>query len=149
MGQQSGPTSSVAVERQDGIGLPSIEELERQFAGGPSDGTPAEAFTNAIVTITRNAHDDVQDRVVTLSLDDEPWDRLRYGQVLTRHVPPGRHVIKGHNTMLTTTFEFDAAPGEHVRVRCANAVSRGGALLMLIIGWAMLRVRFERDHDAA
>ncbi len=145
MGRHQGPPGSGIAEREQDIRVPDSEELERQFAGTPSDLPDAAAFTNATVTITRNAADDVQDRVVTLWLDDERWDVLRYGQALMRNVPPGRHVVKAHNTLIATKFEFDAAPGEHVRLRCANTVARGGALLMLLIGWAMLRVRIERE----
>lgn len=144
MGQQQGPATPGLAEREDGIGLPSIEELERQYAGTPADHPTAAAFTNATVSITRNAADDVQDRVVTLWLDDESWGVLRYGQTFMRNVPPGQHRVKAHNTLIATRFEFDAAPGEHVRLRCSNTVARGGALLMLLIGWAMLRVRIER-----
>lgn len=80
-----------------------------------------------------------------LWLDDERWDVLRYGHMLTRPVSPGRHKVKAHNTLFGTTFEFEAKAGEHVRLRCVNGVVPGGALLMLLIGWAMLRVRIERD----
>jgi hypothetical protein len=142
--QHDSPGTTLA-DRDDDIRLPDIEELERQFAGTPSEVPVTTAFTNATLSVTRNAANDVQDRAVTLWLDDERWDVLRYGQTLTRTVPPGRHVVKGHNTLIATRFEFEAAPGEHVRLRCANTVARGGALLMLLIGWAMLRVRIERE----
>lgn len=143
MGRDEGPAGTTITD--DEIRLPDIDELERQFAGTPSEVPVSAAFTNATVIVTRNAADDVQDRVVTLWLDGERWDVLRYGQTLSRSVPAGHHIIKGHNTLIATKFEFDAAPGERVRLRCANTVARGGALLMLLIGWAMLRVRIERE----
>ncbi len=153
MGRHEGPLGTAIADGEETIRLPDIDELERQFAGTPSDVPDPAGFTSATVTVTRNAADDVQDRVVTLWLDEERWDVLRYGQTLTRNVPPGRHIVKAHNTLISTKFEFEATPGEHVRLRCANVVARGGALLMLLIGWAMLRVRLEREppisHRAA
>lgn len=145
MPRQHDPPGTALADRDVDIRLPDIEELERQFAGTPSDIPVTTAFTNATLSVTRNAADDVQDRVVTLWLDDERWDVVRYGQTLMRSVPPGRHIVKAHNTLIATRFEFEAAPGEHVRLRCANTMARGGALLMLLIGWAMLRVRIERE----
>jgi hypothetical protein len=146
MRQKDGPVdAAVATEPGADIDVLNIEELERQFATTPSDGREAARFMDATLTLTRNAPDDVQDRVVTFWLDDERWDILRYGHTLSRSVSAGHHRLKAHNTLLTTIFEFDARPGEHIRLRCANAVSRGGTLLMLIIGWAALRVRIERE----
>lgn len=140
------PESSVVLPgHTEEVRLPDVEELEHQFARSPSDTPAPTAFTNATLIIRRNAADDVQDRVVTLWLDDERWDTLRYGHTLTRSVPPGRHRLKAHNTLIGTTFEFDATPGEYIHLRCSNTIARGGALLMLLIGWAMLRVRIERE----
>lgn len=103
----------------------------------------------ATLTVRRNANDDVQDRLVTLWVDEERWDVLRYGRTLSRELPPGRHRLRANNTLVNTTFEFDAAPGEHVRLRCSNAFAKGGALLMLLVGWAGLRVRIEPDPEPA
>jgi hypothetical protein len=143
MDRHPGIRTSVLQDRD--VELPEIEELERQYASTPSDGKDVGSHIDATLTISRNAAHDVQDRQVTLWLDDERWDILRYGHTLTRPVSPGRHKVKGHNTLFGTTFEFEAKPGEHVRLRCVNGVVPGGALLMLLIGWAMLRVRIERD----
>lgn len=149
MGRQPGPRTSVLPDRDAGVELLDIEELERQYASTPSDGKDVGSHHDATLTITRNAADDVQDRQVTLWLDDERWDVLRYGRTLTRPLSPGRHKVKAHNTLFGTTFAFEAKPGEHVRLRCVNGVMSGGALLMLLIGWAMLRVRIERDAPHA
>lgn len=145
MSEKARPVRVVAIEQESEITLPDVEELERQFAGASPERREPVPFTDATLTIVRNAPDDVQDRVVTLWFDDERWDVLRYGQTLTRNITPGPHRLKAHNTLLGTTFAFDIKPGEHVRLRCANAVAPGGTLLMLLIGWAMLRVRIERD----
>ena len=47
--------------------------------------------------------------------------------------------------MSSDVIEFEAAPGEDVRVRCSNTLARGGMLMMLAIGFAVLRVRLERE----
>jgi hypothetical protein len=98
----------------------------------------------ARLSIVRDAPDDVQDRVVNLWIDDHAWGRLRYGQTLTQDVDPGRHVVKAHNTLFGTTIEFDAAPGEEVRLRCENGLTGGGKLMVLMLGVAYLRVRLTR-----
>jgi len=125
------------------MAVPDAVELERQFAAVGERATPP--VTDATLTLVRNAPDDVQDRSVTFWLDDERWDNLRYGQEISRNIAPGPHRLRAHNTLVSTTFDFDAKPGEQIRLRCANAVSKGGALMMLIIGWAAMRVRIERD----
>lgn len=147
MRQKDGPAAAVGVTTgpDADVDVLDIDELERQFATTPADGREAARFRDATLTLTRNAPDDVQDRVVTFWLDGERWDILRYGQTLSRSVSPGHHRLKAHNTLVSTIFEFDARPGEHIRLRCANAITRGGALMMLIIGWAALRVRIERE----
>lgn len=142
MRSQRGPT--VAPGLDENVRLPDIDELERQFAGPSSDAPVEIPFVDATLTFTRNAPDDVQDRPVKLWVDDELWGILRYGQSLTRSIPPGHHRVKGHNTLMGTTFEFDARSGERVELKCSNTIVGGGALLMLLIGWAALRVRIER-----
>jgi hypothetical protein len=137
-----GPT--LIPDLDEDIRLPDIDELERQFGGTSSNGPHDTAFADAILTIFRNAPDDVQDRVVTLWFDDEEWARIRYGQSLTRSVPAGHHRLKAHNTLFATTFEFDATPGERIHLRCSNTLARGSFLLLWIIHWAAIRVRIER-----
>lgn len=132
-----------AVEPETRIAVPDAAELARQFAATGERSTPP--MPDATLTLTRNAPDDVQDRTVTFWLDNERWDSLRYGREMSRQISPGPHRLRAHNTLLSTTFDFEARPGEQIRLRCANAVSRGGALMMLIIGWAAMRVRIERD----
>jgi hypothetical protein len=102
--------------------------------------------TQATITITRNAPDDVQDRWIRIYIDDLPEEILRYGEVLTREVPSGPHRIKAHNTLSSDTLEIDAQPGEDVRIRCHNTIARGGILMMLTTGFAFITVRLEREE---
>jgi hypothetical protein len=100
--------------------------------------------TPATITITRDAPDDVQDRWIRIYIDDLPEEILRYGETLRRVVGPGRHRVKAHNTLSSHVIEFDAAPGEDVRLACHNTVARGGILMMLTTGFAFINVRLER-----
>ena len=95
------------------------------------------------VTIFRDTADDVQDRWVRIFIDDGPEEILRYGDRLTRELPPGRHRVKGHNTLSSDTIEVDVAPGRQVRIRCHNRVAKGGVLMMLTTGFAFITVKLE------
>jgi len=99
---------------------------------------------NAVLTITRDTADDVQDRWIRVWLDGEPQDVLQYGKTLRREFAPGHHVLKVSNTLSRDTYEFDAKPGEHIKLRCHNAIARGGFLTILMIGVGAIRVRLER-----
>lgn len=139
-----GPAGLLALPLTDEIQLPTADELERQFTRAPFDAPRQPPLVDATLTLVRNAPDDVQDRTVTLWLDEEPWSRLRYGQTLTRSIPCGRHRVRANNTLLDAVAEFDAAPGEHIHFRCANTLARGSMLLFWMIHWAAIRVHLER-----
>ena len=49
-----------------------------------------------------------------------PGRTCRTGNPFARDIAPGPHVVKAHNTLFGTTLEFEAAPGEEVRLSCAN-----------------------------
>ena len=99
----------------------------------------------ASLVITRDHPQDIQDRPVYLWIDAEKWDRvLKYGTTFTCELAPGRHTIKANNTLFSHTVEFDAAPGETVRYRCENGLTGGGAMMILMMGVAYLRVRLSR-----
>lgn len=99
----------------------------------------------ATLTISRHHPQDIQDRVVNLWLDGEPIGKLKYGTTVTREISPGPHTLKAHNTLFKHVVTFDAAPGEHVRYRCHNGITGGGAVMILMLGVAYLRVRLERE----
>jgi hypothetical protein len=99
----------------------------------------------ATLTIVRDHPMDVQDRPIYLWIDGEKWDGiLRYGRTFTAKLPPGRHKIKAHNTLLGHSIEIVAAPGEDIRLRCTNGLTGGGMVMVLMLGVAYLRVRLER-----
>jgi hypothetical protein len=80
---------------------------------------------------------------VRLFIDDEPAEILRYGETVRLQVPPGRHRLKAHNTLSKDVIDFDAAPGQKIRIRCHNHFAKGGILMMLTIGFAFIKVRLE------
>lgn len=102
-----------------------------------------EGSSAATVEIFRDTQDDVQDRWVRLFIDDEPAEILRYGETFRRQVAPGRHRLKAHNTLSKDVIDFDALPGQTIRIRCHNHFARGGILMMLTIGFAFIKVRLE------
>ena len=104
--------------------------------------------THATLIITRNAPDDVQDRWVRVFIDESPEEILRYGEVLTRQIPPGSHRVRAHNTLSADTLEFSATPGQTVRVKCFNSVAKGGVLMLLATGCAFINVRLVLDSGA-
>jgi hypothetical protein len=121
-----------------------------QFTQSPNGNHPMPQCNDPItqspaaVTITRNEPEDVQDRWIRIYIDDQPEEILRYGEVLTRELAPGHHRVKAHNTLSKDVIEFDAAPGEQIRVRCHNTIAAGGVLSMLVTGFAFIKVRLER-----
>jgi hypothetical protein len=98
----------------------------------------------ARLSIVRDHPQDIQDRLVRLWVDGERCDNLGYGQTHVRDIAPGPHVVKAHNTLFGTTFAFEAAPGEDVRLRLVNGMSGGARLMVLMMGVAYLRVRVEQ-----
>jgi hypothetical protein len=103
---------------------------------------------SARVTITRAEPQDVQDRIVHLWLDGERLENLPYGRTVQRDIAPGRHVVKAHNTLFGTTLDFEAAPGEDVRLSCQNGLTGGGKVMVLMLGVAYLKVRLTQLPSA-
>jgi hypothetical protein len=101
------------------------------------------------ISLSRNRPDDWADRVINVWLDGERLDPIRYGETRTLAVAAGRHEVKVHNTLRGKTLQCDVTPGEHVRLSCGNETATGGFLMMLMMGVAALRVRLEREPDAA
>ena len=123
-----------------------IEALERAWHG-PSDTADKSTskINNAQLTVTRNASNDFQDRQVYLYVDGELWGKVKYGRPMSRDIPPGRHKVRAFNTLFSDTMEIDAKPGEHVRLKCTNALGKGGWIMMVIWQIAALRVKLERE----
>ncbi len=123
----------------------TLEELERAWGGTKHSNAHISKINNAQLTVTRNGASDFQDRQVYLYVDGQLWGKVKYGQQMSREIPPGRHSVRAFNTLFSDTIEIDASPGEHVRVKCTNSLGRGGWLMMVIWQIAALRVRLERE----
>jgi len=126
--------------------LDEIAALQRAFHG--PDNTAAKStskINNAQLTVTRNHASDFQDRQVYLYVDEELWGKVKYNRPVTRDIPPGRHTVRAFNTLFSHTIEIDVVAGEHVRLKCSNALGRGGWIMMVIWQIAALRVRLERE----
>jgi hypothetical protein len=123
-----------------------IEALERAWHGPDNTSERAVSKINsATLTVTRNGAGDFQDRQVFLYVDGELWGKVKYGQPVTREIPPGPHKVRAFNTLFSHTMEIDAVPGEHVRLKCTNGLGRGGWIMMVIWQVAALRVTLERE----
>lgn len=123
-----------------------IDALERAWQGTASGTGPSVTKANqAHLTITRNTRRDFQDRQVYLFVDDQPWGKVKYGHVVSGDIAPGRHRVRAFNTLFSHTIEVQAVAGEHVRLRCTNAMPRAGWLMMIFLHVTALRVRLERE----
>ncbi len=123
-----------------------VEVLNRAWHGAAPGNHPSVTEINrAQLTVVRNSTSDFQDRQVYLFVDDQPWGKVKYGRPLTREIEPGRHRIRAFNTLFSHTIEIDAVPGEHVRLRCSNAMPTAGWLMMIFLHVTALKVRLERE----
>lgn len=136
------PAAARATVVDETLDLETLERLWRLPAPGNRQAPPTVQDTQ--LTILRDSPDDFPDRQIYLFVDDEPWGKVRYGRPLTREIRPGRHRVRAFNTLLSHTIEIDAAPGEHVRLRCSNGMPRAGWLLMIFLHVTYLLVRLER-----
>ena len=121
------------------------EDFERAWHGVSGDRRIAPPVNKVQLTITRNGKSDFQDRQVYLFVDDQPWGKVKYGREVTGEIAPGRHRVRAFNTLFSHTLEIDAAPGEHVRLRCTNSMPTAGWLMMIFLHVTALSVRLERE----
>jgi hypothetical protein len=126
--------------------LREIEALERAWHGPRHTADKFRSkLNNAQLTVTRNSGSDFQDRQVYLYVDGELWGKVRYGRPVSREIPPGRHSIRAFNTLFSHTIEFDAMPGEHVKLRCTNGLPKAGILMFIFFHCTALTVKLERE----
>ena len=82
-----------------------------------------------------------------MALDGERLGILKYGDVATVPISPGRHELRVHNTLAPKKAQFDAAPGQHVRFSTANVRGRGYVYWGLFVGAALMWPALEREAD--
>jgi hypothetical protein len=66
----------------------------------------------ATIILRRTSSEDVGVREIYVSIDGRDAGVLRPGDVVTKPVAPGHHVVKASNTLFRRTCEIDLAPGE-------------------------------------
>lgn len=97
-----------------------------------------------LLTIVRTSTRDERSRQIVCRLNGAHVAELLYGQECTMEIPPGRHELKVHNTLMWRTLAFTAAPGSHVRFTVVNRAPMGFYALLFLIGVAPLILEVER-----
>jgi hypothetical protein len=107
------------------------------------DGFPI--LEPTLLTIHRTSPRDEQTRQIVCALDGRRFGQVLFGQRLTIEIPPGRHALRVHNTLVWKTAEFVAGPGEHLHFTVWNrAWGEGHYVLIVLIGWSPLGVGLAR-----
>lgn len=102
---------------------------------------------DATIVLSRTSPDDIGVREIYVSIDGHDAGVLRPGDVITRVVGPGRHVVKATNTLFRRTRECDLAPGETAEFLGVNKAGGGSmvmAILMAVLGVGALKLEFDR-----
>ncbi len=95
------------------------------------------------VTVFRTSPEDVQQRQIILTLDDQPFATLLYGEKATRGIVPGPHRLRADNTWVWKTIVFDLAPGQHLTFRVINRAGRLTWWMIAIIGAGPMYVTLD------
>jgi len=119
--------------------------LDHSPGPGSLDAWPERFDTfPATVTITRTSETDFASRQLEVSIDGEHAATLMWGDSVTRELPPGRHRIRVHNTLVWKTVDFTLQPEEQVFFEAVNRTGPGTLLLMLLLGVGPLYVSLDR-----
>jgi len=103
--------------------------------------------TDATIVLSRTSPDDIGVREIYVSIDGQDAGVLRPGDVITKTVVPGHHVVKATNTLFRRTRECDLAPGETAEFLGVNKAGGGSmvmAILMAVLGVGALKLEFDR-----
>lgn len=98
----------------------------------------------AQVTVQRSSPDDIRQRQLVVSLDGAPFATLLFGGCVTRAVPPGRHRLRIHNTLVWRTIDVELHPGEHLRLEAVNRAGPGTMALIGLLGVGPLYITVRR-----
>ncbi|HET9267519.1 MAG TPA: hypothetical protein VFO31_05120 [Vicinamibacterales bacterium] len=102
---------------------------------------------HATIVLRRTSAEDVGVREIYVSIDGKDAGVLRLGDVVTKQVTPGRHVVKATNTLFRRSLEVDLAPGEIAEFLGVNKPGGGAmgmSILMAVLGVGALRLEFDR-----
>ena len=88
------PDVSVPIAEPE-IDTSDLSVLVRAYHGPrePPVDAPT-AVKSAQLTITRQEQRDFPDRQILTFFDGEPWGKVRYGETVTREIPPGTHSVR-------------------------------------------------------
>jgi hypothetical protein len=103
--------------------------------------------TDATIVLSRTSPEDIGVREIYVSIDGQDAGVLRPGDVITKSVAPGHHVVKATNTLFRRTRECDLAPGETAEFLGVNKAGGGSmvmAILMAVLGVGALKLEFDR-----
>jgi len=103
--------------------------------------------TDATIVLSRTSPEDIGVREIYVSIDGQDAGVLRTGDVITKSVAPGHHVVKATNTLFRRTRECDLAPGETAEFLGVNKAGDGSmvmAILMAVLGVGALKLEFDR-----
>ena len=89
---------------------------------------------DATLTFSRTAPNDIGQREVFISLDGRELAIMKFGETVTRAVPPGRHLIRIHNTLFWKKIELDLQPGEQASFQIVNRSGWGTYALASVLG---------------
>lgn len=101
----------------------------------------------ARLTLRRTSPRDAQHRQVVASLDGEPFATLMFGDTATREIPPGAHRLRIHNTLVWTTLEFTADPGEEVIYTVINRAGWATWWMLSLLGAGPLYLTVLREEQ--
>lgn len=129
-------------------GVLTREEFERAWQRDASAPAHTPLAPKAAITIVRQSPHDFQDRQIYLWIDGQPLGKIRYGEMISREIEPGRHTVRVFNTLFSQTLTIDAARGEEVRLQCGNGMPAAGWLMMMFLHVTYLRVWIAREASA-
>ena len=105
------------------------------------------AAPTARVTVTRRSPLDVKQRRVFVSIDGERFAEFDFGDMATRDVAPGRHVLRAHNTLVWKTLECDLSVGEDAHFTVVNRPGFGTYAMLSLLGTGPIYLTFERQKE--
>jgi hypothetical protein len=99
----------------------------------------------AVITVRRNAPQDVRVRQIYVSIDGKPVAELLFGQSLTTEIEPGPHRLRANNTLVWKTLDCQLEPGEHATFTVVNRPGPGTYAMLSLLGTGPIYLTFERS----
>jgi hypothetical protein len=125
------------------VGRFTREDFERAWQGDPPSSYRATQGT--AIVVRRSSHGDSANAPLTVLIDDERIGEIEYGQVLTRSVEPGRHLVSVFGGWSAQTIAIDAGSDERVRLQCGRGSVGPRWLSRVLPLFASMRVWLTRE----